>query len=135
MLLVRNFDRGQFEYRPRGWAQQDQWIEHRNRTNADTTVSILEDLRFLSGGHFFVGSMCSQTSLVAWNVMVARHGETLPFISVDPCVPYLDPYAFAAKEGRCATSWASLAGLNERFDASCVHSIIPRVFTRTLHQT
>ncbi len=133
-VVMRSLDRAQFDYRPgRGRSSAPtRWIEHRRNLSASVTVSALEDLRLLSRGHFLVAAMCSHFAVVVWNLMVARHARTLPFESVDSCVPFLDPWAYARSVGKGPPQedW-SLAARTPialaRTSTQYVHSIVPRI--------
>ena len=67
-------------------------LELRYNLSEHVALSALEDLRLLSEGDLLIGGMCGSFSSLAWNLMVARHGRAMPYISLDACTPGFDAW-------------------------------------------
>ena len=114
-LLVRSMDRAQLSY-------GNGWVERRRTRGlnlTDLSVSTLEDIRHLSAGHVFIGSTCSFFSRLAWNLMVARHGRDIPYVSVEACSPHLFREDTSPEELE-RTKQSDLANPDQRWAASSV---------------
>lgn len=98
----------------------DRWI---GRSSAMEMVGSrgvkLADIRHLSAGHVFIGSTCSFFSRLAWNLMVARHGRDIPYVSVEACSPHLFREDTSPEELE-RTKQSDLANPDQRWAASSV---------------
>ena len=93
-LVVRSFKRTEVEHvvPSESGVRRPNFLELRPNLSAEVATSALEDLRLLSQGHLLLGAMCGTFSSLVWNVMVARLGRAVPYISVDSCTPGFDAW-------------------------------------------
>ena len=60
-------------------------MKDRRVCGAQVAQSAFLDLMLLSRGHYFVGSFGGHMTRLAFELMVARRGRVVPYISVDRC--------------------------------------------------